>query len=98
MTDDGDATTPSSGAPPYSEESVRLRKLSKASLDKHVADLRTQAALDGFFQHAANVLDQAFADLQRDVADETVADDHVHVAAKNVAAFHVADEIQRAGA
>ena len=39
------------------------------------------------------MLDQAFADLQGDVADEAVADDDVHVAAKNVAAFHVADKI-----
>ena len=38
---------------------------------------------------------QSFGNLQRDVADEAVADDHVDVAVVEVAAFHVADEVQR---
>ena len=39
-------------------------------------------------------VDQAFAHLERHVADEAVADDDVDVAAVDVAAFHVADEVE----
>ena len=44
---------------------------------KRIADLAGQRGFERFAQHAANHLDQAFADLQRHVADETVAHDHV---------------------
>ena len=40
-------------------------------------------------------LDQPFAHLQRDVAGEAVADDHVGVAGVDVAPFDVADEVDR---
>src|ERR1700722_492217 len=72
-----------------------LAKIVESLLGQSVTDLGFQQALDGLLQHALNVLHQAFTDFQRDVADETVADDYVHVAAKYVAAFHVAREIQR---
>src|SRR3984957_9848253 len=70
-------------------------KIVEGLLGQSVADLRFQGAFDGLFQHALNVLHESFADFQRDVPDEAVANDHVHVATKDVAAFHVAREIQR---
>ena len=42
-----------------------------------------------------NRFDQTFAGLQNHVAGETVADDYVNVAGKNVTAFDVADEVDR---
>src|ERR1700733_15689110 len=72
-----------------------LAKIVEGLLGQSVADLRFQRALDGFFQHALNVFHQAFTDFKGDVADEAVADDDVYIAAKHVAAFDVAYEIQR---
>ena len=42
-----------------------------------------------------NVSNQPFAQLQRDVAGESVADDDIDIAFENVAALNVADEIDR---
>ena len=95
MPDDGDAAdaqqrraTVFGGIGAFAEAVERVFR-------EHVADLRFQAALNGFFQHGADMLDQPFADFQRDIADEPVADDHVHIAAENVATFDVPDEIER---
>ena len=38
-------------------------------------------------------LHQTFAHFQRDVADETVADNDVGISGINIAAFHIADEM-----
>src|SRR6266700_568842 len=40
-------------------------------------------------------ISHALGGLESDVSDETIGHDHVHIAAVNVAAFDVADEIQR---
>ena len=37
----------------------------------------------------------AFANLQRDVADKAVADDHIHVARKQIPAFHIPHKMHR---
>src|ERR1700722_9353077 len=70
-------------------------KIVEGLLGQSVADLRFQGAFDGLFQHALNVLHESFAVFQRDFAEKAVADDDVHISAKDVAAFHVAREIQR---
>src|SRR5712692_746330 len=59
------------------------------------AHLRGQRAPQRFLQQAGDELGHALAGLQRDVADEAVADDHVHVAGEDIAALDVAHEIQR---
>src|SRR6185437_7220242 len=58
-----------------------------------VAQPRLPAAGQQLAQQAAHGLDQSFADLERDVADEAVADDHVHRAVVEVAPLDVADEV-----
>ena len=72
-----------------------LAEIVERALGKRVPDLGRQAALDRFLQHTADVLHKTFAELQCDIADKSVAHDHVHVAAEYVAPFHVAHEIQR---
>src|SRR5438046_2565452 len=42
----------------------------------------------------ADHFDQAFTDLQGDITDEAIADDHVHLAAINIPALDVADEVE----
>src|SRR5262249_7801633 len=70
-----------------------LSKRIKCFLGKSVADLRSQAALDRLLQHAADVLNQTFTQLQSDVADKTVANDHINIAAENIAAFDVTHKV-----
>src|SRR5688572_2478858 len=48
-------------------------------------------------QHRPDRADDAFADLQRDVAGEAVADDDVRLALEQVTGLDVADERQPAG-
>src|SRR5580698_7907073 len=95
VADDGDAADAEQRRAAVFGGIGALAETVESVFGEHVADLRFEAALDGFFQHGANVLDQSFADLQRDVADEAVADDHVHIAAEYVAAFDVANEVER---
>jgi hypothetical protein len=57
------------------------------------ADLARDGGFQRLAQHLVHHFHQAFADLQRHVADEAVADDDVGVAGINIAAFHVADEM-----
>src|SRR5690349_590203 len=45
-------------------------------------------------QHVLDELDEAFADLERDVAREAIADDDVGLAGEEIARFEVADEVQ----
>ena len=71
--------TPSSSAPPYSAASSR--RLSSA----------VSAPLGQRLDH----VHQALADLERDVAGEPVAHDHVGHAGIDVARFDVADEVDR---
>ena len=52
-------------------------------------------ALQRFFQCGAHQVGYAFRGFQRHVAHEAVGDDDIHVAAVEVAAFHIADKIQR---
>ena len=57
------------------------------------ADPHRERARQLLAQQVLDDLDEPFADLQRDVAGEAVADDHVGVAAVDVAPFDVADEV-----
>ncbi len=85
--------TPSSGAPPYSEASMRRRKRRITSAGRQ----RSEARRDGAGQLGFGELDQPLADLQRDVAGEAVAHDDVRLTAVNIPCLDVADERQRRG-
>ena len=61
------------------------------------AHLHRERARQLLAQQVLHHLDEPFADLQRDVAGEAVADDHVGLAAVDIARFDVADERQRRG-
>ena len=73
---------------PLLEIGKRLARQQKSNL---AADRRLQRLL----QQEAHRLHHAFGNLQRDVADEAVANQHVGLAVVKVAAFDVADEIHR---
>ena len=62
---------------------------------QQVADARAERRRQLVVQQALDRLDQPFADLQRDVAGEAVADDDVDVAGVDVAPLDVADEVDR---
>ena len=61
------------------------------------AQTRRRRRAELLAQHAADGVDHAFADLERDVAGEAVADDHVGIAVEQVVGFDVAGEVQAAG-
>ena len=50
------------------------------------------------FKNRPNRLDQALADLERYVADKAVADDDVGVSVIKIAAFDIAEEVERQAA
>ena len=58
------------------------------------ADLRHERGAELLAQHLCRRLDQALADLERDVAREAVAHDHVGAAREELARLEVADEVQ----
>jgi len=55
----------------------RLPKRLESSLRKHSPHLRKERTIDRFPQQPKNLKRQAFANLQRDVADKAVADDDI---------------------
>ncbi len=50
--------------------------------------------LQRLFQNRTHRLHQSLADLQRHVADKTIAHDYIGVSVIQVAAFHIAQEVQ----
>ena len=74
----------------------RLLQAFQSTTRKKESDLRRQRALDGFFQQAKNLDGKTFADFQRDIADETIAHDHVHVSGEKISAFDIADKVHGA--
>ena len=87
--------TPSSGAPPYSRVIQPPAKVVERPPRKQRAHLGRHRAGQRLAQHVAHKPAHAFAGLQRHVAHKAVADDHVGLAAEDVAAFNVADEVDR---
>ena len=61
---------------------------------QQVADLARERALQLLAEQLLDHLDQAFTQLQRDVAGEAVADNHVGLPAENVPRLDVPDEVQ----
>ena len=85
-----------SGAPPYSAVVDALAEAPKGL--RVTADIRRafrRCADSSSCSSALHCLDDPFADLQRDVAGEAVADDDVGFAGVDVAALDVADESHR---
>ena len=72
-----------------------LAKSAERLSRQQVADARAERRRQLVVQQALDRLDQPLADLQRHVAGESVADDHVDVAGVHVTAFDVADELDR---
>ena len=70
---------------------------SKRLAREEVADSRPERRRQLLVQQSFDRLDEALADLQRDVPGEPVADDHVGVARVHVTTLDVADETHRRG-
>src|SRR5205823_8355509 len=70
-------------------------EVDKSPAGKQSADLRGDGGAQRFFQENANRFNQAFGNFQSDVADKSIADDDIDAAIVEVAAFHVANEVQR---
>ena len=84
--------TPSSGAPPYSRVIEPAAEFVEGLPRQQRAHLRGDRARERLAQHIAHKAADALAGLQRHVAHKAVADNHVGLAAENVAPLHVADE------
>ena len=89
--------TPSSGAPPYSAVVEAAAKVVEGAARQQRAHLRRDGVSERVAQHVAHKAADAFAGFERHVAHKTVADDHVGVAVEDVAALHVADEVDGQG-
>ncbi len=74
----------------------RLSQRLEGTFRKHSAHLGNQRAVHGLAQQAKNLKRQAFANLQRDVAHESIAHDHIHIPGKKIAAFDISDKMHRA--
>src|SRR5215831_10387242 len=62
---------------------------------KQIAQLRSDRAFVTLAQKLDDLHGQCFANFQRDVANEAVADNHVHLAREEIIPFHVAHEVHR---
>ncbi len=96
VADDGDARARPAAAPRH----IRSNRCSCETPGRRCARARSPPAkpwcsCSAFFSNRGDMLGHALADLQGHVADEAVADDHVHAAGKDLAPLDVADEIQR---
>src|SRR4029077_19670188 len=60
---------------------------------KQESNLRSQRTIHRLPQQPKHLERQPFANLQRDVSYESIADNHVHFARKQVATFHVAHKM-----
>src|SRR5689334_22062602 len=95
MSDDGDPAHPKQWRPAVFRVVDLAPKLLVGAPRKHVTHLRSDRALERLFEYHGDMLGHAFADLQSDIAEKTVADNHFHASRKNVASFDVAYEIER---
>src|ERR1017187_507613 len=71
-----------------------LLESGEGGLGDDVSDFAANAGFEGLAQELLDHVAQTLADFQGDVADEAVADHHIDVARIDVAAFHVADEVE----
>src|ERR1700682_2533176 len=70
-----------------------LPELLKSSAREHISDLARDGGFQGIAQHLVNHVHQAFAHLQCNIADESVANDYVGLTGENIAALHISDEV-----
>ena len=70
-------------------------EFAKGLFCEDIADFSCNRFLQFLTEHCGECLDQAFAQLQRDVAGETVADDDVDVPLENIAPFDITDKVDR---
>src|SRR5215472_7732022 len=69
-------------------------EIDKGPAREQSAHLRGDGGFKRFFEQEAHSLRQSLRDLERYVADKTIADDHVHAAVVEIAAFNVANKVQ----
>ncbi len=93
MADDADAAHAQERRAAVLRVINRLSQRFKGAFRKHPTHLRNQRAVDGSAQQAENLKRQAFANLERNVANESIADDHVHVAGKKISTLDIADKM-----
>src|SRR5215831_1701953 len=70
-----------------------LFEIRKCAARQERADLAGHGCSQGFFEHVSDKMSHAFRSLESDIAHEAVGNHYVNRAAVEVAAFHVADEI-----
>ncbi len=87
--------TPSRGAPPYSVWSRRFLKSINALRDKRAPTCRVMVTFRDSFKRRTDQVRYALRNLQGNVAHEPVGNDDINLSVVEVAAFHVAYEIQR---
>src|ERR1700730_1555731 len=74
----------------------RLSQRLEGAFRKHRAHLREDGSVQRLFQQTENLKRQAFANLQRDIPHESVADNDVHLSRKKIAAFDISYEMHGA--
>ena len=95
MADDGDVLKAEQGGSAVFGVVHHFGEASERGLGQQAAELGQEAGIEQFaLEHAAQGQAQPFAELQGHVADETVADGHVHFACEEIAPFDIAAEIE----
>src|SRR4029077_9020645 len=71
-----------------------LLEVGECAARKQVPDLPGHRSLQRLFQGGAHQVDHTFGNLQGNVADETIGDDHIDLAVVEVPPLNIPDEIQ----
>src|SRR5579864_6880532 len=72
-----------------------LFEIGKSTARKQKSNLPRNSFRESFLQRGADEVHHALGSLQRYVSDESVGDDHIYFPVVNIAAFYVADEVER---
>src|SRR6267154_1151922 len=94
VTDDGGRAHAQERNPPIFGVIDLLPKGAESRTGQQVSEFGPERFADLFLQEMNDGIRRAFDRLQRDVADESVTDDHVRFAVENIAPLDVADEVE----
>src|SRR5215470_6470064 len=72
-----------------------LFEIVKGAAREQESDLACNCRGKSFLQSSAHQIHDPFRSFQRNIADESISNDHIHISVVNVAAFDVAAEIDR---
>jgi len=95
MADDGDAFESEQRRSAVLRVIETLLEICERVARKQEAELARDSGLQRFLENGADGLDETFADLERDVANKAVTDDDIGASVVEVAAFDVAEKIDR---